>query len=302
MTALGRLGALGLLIVMGTMWGLQFAMLKLAAESGHAEINVLTTALVLLSVIFTGILLARREIFRLTAERLLFFVVIGLLGYVVPLAAALHAAPHITAGLLTLIATLAPVVTISVALLLRSEAVSMRRLLAVAFGSAAVLFILWPEVTLPDFGAAGWMAVALIVPFCYGVESVYIARYWPLGLTALQAVTGETLMATAMMLPVFALYGEPIMPSASWSSGHMAIGVFVLAGVIESLIYFYLIQKTGGVFVSFGTFISLFAGIAWGIVLFSEVHDLAVWFAVAALCVSLALATRDRPVPIAARD
>jgi len=141
------------------------------------------------------------------------------------------------------------------------------------------------------------MVIALVVPLCYGIEPIYIAANWPRGFTALQAVTGETLFAAVMMMPIFLLFGDPLGSNVLWSSAELAILVFVAAGVIESLLYFYLIQKTGGVFVSFGTFISLFAGIAWGIVLFSEVHDSIVWLAVGALCLALALASINPHAP-----
>lgn len=282
---------------MGALWGLQFAMLKLAATQGLSEINILTITLVLLSVIFTIILLLQSEMFRITRERVLFLTIIGLLGYIFPLLAALHAAPHISAGILTLIATMAPVVTISIAMLLRTETVTFQRIIAIMLGVLSVLFVLWPQDEFQENGTTYWMIIALILPICYGIESIFIAKYWPSGVTTLQAVTGETLMATAMIVPVFIIYGEPISANSDWSTGALAIAIFVIAGVIESFIYFYLIEKTGGVFVSFGTFIALFAGIAWGIVLFSESHGTSVWVAVFTLCLSLCFAIADRPVP-----
>ena len=64
--------------------------------------------------------------------------------------------------------------------------------------------------------------------------------------------------------------------------------------VVESVLYFYLISKTGGVFVTFAGFVSLFAGIGWGVLLFAESHGAMVWFAVGLLCVSLFLACWER--------
>ena len=293
-TSLTRWVALALLVVMGVLWGLQFAMLKLAAERGLSEVDTLMIALVLLSVIFTIILLVRQQTFRITVKLINFLAIIGLLGYIFPLLAALHAAPHIPAGILTLIATLVPVITILIATLLKTEPVSVQRMIAVGLGVIAVLLVLWPELELPGYGNTYWIFVALVVPFCYGIESIYIASSWPRGMTSLQVVTAQTLVATLLFLPVFFFYGNPGAVGSNWSGGEVAILIFVLAGVIESLIYFYVIEKTGGVFVSFASFISLFAGIAWGILLFSESHGLVVWFAVAATFVSLLLATSGK--------
>ena len=57
--------------------------------------------------------------------------------------------------------------------------------------------------------------------------------------------------------------------------------------------YFWLIRTTGGVLVSFGTFVSLFAGIGWGMAIFSESHGPAVWVAVLVLVGALALVCLD---------
>ncbi len=286
--------ALGLLVIMGAMWGLQFAMLKLAASGGYSEINILILALAMLSVLFCIIMVARQQSFAMNRERLRFLLITAVLGYVVPLGMTLHVSAHIPAGILAMIGCLAPVVSVIVALALRTEAVSGQRRLALVFGLIAIVLVLWPELSLPSGGAAWWMVLMLAVPLCYGVESIYAAARWPAGWSPLQAVTGETIMALFLVAPFFALYGQPVTAVPVWTAAEWAIVVFVGAGIIESLIYFYLIRTTGGVFVSFGTFVSLFAGIGWGMALFGESHSAIIWAAVAILCVALALACFER--------
>lgn len=293
--SLGQGPASGLLLIMGGCWGLQFAMLKLAAGGGYSDLAVLVLAMALLSVVFVALLVLRRELFRLTRERLGFLLVTSVLGYLAPLWAALYAASHLPAGILTLMASLTPIATVATALALRTERVSVQRILAVILGAIAVCLVLGPELELPGYGTFHWLLVALIMPLCYGVESIYIARFWPAGLTPLQAVTGESVMAALLVLPLFVITGGTLSWPPTWSAAELAIGLFVAAGVVESLLYFFLIQRTGGVFVTFGGFVSLFAGIGWGIVLFSETHGQHVWAAVAVLCVSLFLACWQRP-------
>ena len=65
--------------------------------------------------------------------------------------------------------------------------------------------------------------------------------------------------------------------------------LFVLAGLIEIVLYFYIIQHTGAVLINFGFFISLFSGIAWGMLIFDEQHGAAVWGAVAVLLGALGM-------------
>ena len=297
-----RVGATALLLVMGILWGLQFAMLKQAAQGGYSDLTVMMIALILLSIIFLLIAIIKRERFRPSMTLFVFFVVTAFFGYVAPLAAALYAASELSAGVLVLFASMTPLITISIVLLLRTETVSAGRIVAVGLGILSVTLILWPEFELPNRGKALWMLVALVIPVSFGTESVYTARFWPAGLSALHAVTGATVAAAFLVAPVFILSGNSFPEALSWNDAEVAILVFVGAGVIESLLYFVLIQKTGGVFVSFGNFVSLFAGLIWGILLFSEVHTNFTWFAVGILIAALVLASKDPLLPVKIHD
>ena len=289
----GQWSGLLLLLIMGTLWGLQFAMLKLATERGLSEIGTLMIALVLLSGVFLVVMVLRKEVMKPTAKLLLFFIWVALLGYVIPLMVALYAMQHVPAGIVTLMATLSPVVTIIAATAFRSEKVSFGQFAAVVMGAVAVLLVFWPELESPDYGNAYWLSLALLIPLCYGIESVWIAVFWPRGLNSLQVVTGETIVAAFMVAPVFFFFDNSTIQFVGWSVVELAVTVFVIAGVVESFIYFHLIERSGGVFVSFGNFVAMIAGIAWGILLFSEVHGVFVWFAVIAAMLSLLLATRN---------
>lgn len=287
-----RLGLLMLLLVQGVAWGAQFSMLKLAIQGGYDEITVLFIAVTLISVGYFGFLFFGRGLFYLTRERVTFFVITAVLGYVIPLLGAIYAAPYLPAGIMTLIACLTPVVTISVALLLRTERVSRRRILAVALGTVATVLVLAPQLQLPGFGVVKWMLLIGLVPLCYGVESIYIAARWPDGLDVWQVGFGEAAFAAVLLFPIFLVFANP--PSTFiWSNAETGILLFVLAGLIEVVLYFYIIQKTGGVVISFSNFVSLFAGIGWGILIFGESHGVDTWFAVLVLLAALGLVCAD---------
>ena len=288
-----RLWPLLVLLLMGITWGLQFAVLKLAVERGRAELNVLMMALILISVVYAVLVALRGRAFRPTREQAVFFVNIGLMGYIAPMGATLYAAPYVPAGIITLLASLAPMVTFAVALGLRTEAVSKARIGAMLLGCASVVLVLAPQTELPGHGALAWMALVLVVPLCYGVESIYVAARWPEGLGVLEVGLGEAAAAALLTVPLFLLFGEPASFGFEASVADLAILVFVLCGVFEVLMYFWLVRVTGGVLVSFGTFISLFAGLVWGMIIFSEAHDASVWLAVLVLVAALALVCID---------
>ncbi len=279
-------------IVQGAAWGTQFVMLKLAAEGGYDELTVLFIAMFLLSACYFVILLVRRSRFRLTVKSLEFFAITGLLGYALPLAATLHAAPHLPAGVITLMICFTPVISIAVALLARTERVSRTRLVAVALGMAAAVMVLAPQLSLPELGILEWMLLVGLVPLCYGIESIYVDRHWPEGFDIWQVGFGEAAAAMILVAPLVIVFGEP-WPEPTWTTAEAGIVVFSLIGLVEIVLYFWLINRTGGVLVNFCVFAALLAGIAWGIVLFGERHDMAVWGAAALLLAAMALLARE---------
>ncbi len=281
------------LLLMGTIWGLQFAMLKLAVESGRSELNVLLMALVLISVVYAILVALRGRAIRFTRENLVFFVIIAILGYILPMGSTLYAAPHLPAGIITLFASLSPIATFAVAIGLRTEPVSRIRIGAMLLGCVSALLVLAPQAELPGYGALVWMLLVLIVPLTYGVESIYVAARWPKGLGVLELGLGEAIVAAILTLPLFFVFGDPASFGIGFSVADLAIVVFVLCGVFEILMYFWLIRTTGGVLVTFGTFVALFAGIAWGMAIFSERHGPLVWLAVLFLVGALALVCLD---------
>ena len=282
-----------ILVAMGSVWGLQFSMLKLAVQSGYDELNALLLALVLISAVYAVMMGIRRAWFRLDRARLEFFVIIAIIGYILPMGATLYAAPAVPAGILTLIASFAPVVTFAVALGLRTEPVSRIRIGAMVLGCVSVGLVLAPQLELPGRGALSAMLLALVVPVCYGVESVYVAARWPEGLSVMQVGFAEAAGAAILTVPLTFAFGDPDAFRVQWSMAEFAILVFVVCGVFEVFMYFYLVRTTGGVLVSFGTFIALFAGIAWGMVIFGESHGATTWFAVSILVAALALVCVD---------
>lgn len=290
-----RFVALLSLLVMGAMWGLQFSMLKFAALSEAGEIDLLLITLLFLVVAFSAYVLVRGESLRLPLDWLPFLLVIALVGYVIPLGITLWVAPHVSVGVLSLVACLAPVLTVGFALILRTEQVSLTRILAVLLGLASVMVILWSELQLPGSGAALWICAATLITLAYGFEPVYVHANWPRGMSSAQLIAGEAIVAAVLVFPAWLVFGNPIDQSLVNRSTLGPLLVFALAGIVETLLYFHLIRTSGGVFVSFGTFVSLFAGIAWGMVLFDERYGPEVWLAVGLLLGALVLSLRSQP-------
>jgi len=139
-----------LLFLLGSIWGLHFSIIKIAAESGlaYSGIAAITTFGVFSGL--TAIALARWKFPRWNRSTILFYFVCGILGYVAPFLIELAVARHLTAGLLTLIVATAPVWTILIAVLARVEKVSPRQTIGIIIGLCSVVILLIPDTGVTD--------------------------------------------------------------------------------------------------------------------------------------------------------
>ena len=124
----------------------------------------------------------------------------------------------------------------------------------------------------------------------------FTSRRWPENINPFQLVAGETLLAVVLVFPFAVVFGAPLSVPQEWGRAEIGILVFVLAGAVESWIYFHLINSRGSVLVSFGYFVALFAGIGWGMLIFAETHSPATWLSVGLLVLALWL-VRPREEP-----
>ncbi len=293
-TAAGWAGAV-LLLLLGATWGLQFTLLKIASESRLGELAILTGSMALLAVAYLATLAVRREWFSPSWRHVRFFVISGLFGYVLPLGGVLWVADGLSAGLIVLYTeALDPVFTLAIVLLLRTEPVTRRRLLAVAIAITGVALAMWPDlVSSVDARALGLMIVQ-IVPLAYAIDGVYVSSRWPQDLSALQVVTGEAIAGTAMLLPIWLVVEDFGDLPAAIGTAEWAILAFVPVSYLEVYLYFHLLRTRGALFVAFGCFVSLFAGVLWGVALLGERHGPLVWLAVLLVALALNLMTVRR--------
>lgn len=277
-----------LLFVLGASWGLQFTLLKISTGGHLGELGILTACMVLLAAAYMVSVAIKKDWFRPTRQHSQFFVISGLFGYVIPLGGIILVADYLSAGLIVLYSeAMIPVFTIAIALVLRTERVTNRRLTAVAVALSGVAVALWPELVSSSSARLEGLLMVFIIPLAYAFDGVYVAARWPEDLSPLQVVTGEAMAAAAMLLPFwFILEGFTGLPE-SIGPGGWAILAFVPVSYVEVYVYFYLLRTVGAVFVSSGSFVSLFAGSLWGMTLLGEQPPPSVWIAVGLVVLAL---------------
>jgi drug/metabolite transporter (DMT)-like permease len=303
-----KLTQLALLFILGSGWGLQFTLLKIATDADLDEFGIVTVSMVLIAAFCLLAMAWRKAWFRPTRRHLRFFLIGGLFGFAAPLTAVVLAAEHLSAGLIVFCESLTPVLTVAIALAMRTEALTMLRVAAIALGMLGAAVVLWPELIMPEGGRTVCLLIALTIPVAYAIDGIYVVTRRPADLSSLQVVSGQVVAGAAVLLILsYGLGGwQPLaMPfggdasSGGWGAGEWAILVFVPVTCFEIFLYFHLLRSAGAVFVSAGSFVSLFAGVFWGMALLGEQHPSSIWLAVVLVAAALGLINSGQVAPAA---
>ncbi|MEM7222137.1 MAG: DMT family transporter [Pseudomonadota bacterium] len=284
-----RLGAFGLLLVMGAAWGATLSLAKIAvAEGGHPIglaqwVTTCSGLFLLLAATLSGRLSRpNRQVARFSA-------VCGLVGSVLPALAMFAAAKHLAAGVLAISLATMPLMTYGLSVLLRVERAQRRRLLGVLLGLAAVALMVAPETSLPQAGLAPWVLLALTGSFGYACENLFIALRRPPGLDGLMLACGRQIAAALMLTPVALGLGVSVPLVAPWGALQWSVSAMAALTAVAFTCFLHVIRTAGPVFASQTAYIITIAGVLWGMALFGERHSPWIWAALALMLAGLSL-------------
>ena len=276
-----------LVALLGTAWGLQYAMAKMVSEEDVPAIGALFTVHAVLAVGFLAYTVLAGKRFGLTRPRIAFFCVVALFGTIGQLGLELLVAHHVSAGELTLIVSLMPVFVVPLAALFRTDHISPRKIFGLVAGCAAAIAILLPS-AFSDQGSDGhWIVLTFLVPLFAAIALVIMAKCWPKGLDAAQVATGNLVAGSVLLIPVTLWSGDRVGFSVGWGAGDWAVFGFMVTVAAEYYLMALLTRLSGAVYTSCSDFVAICAGLGWSYLFFAEVPT--AWSIVAALFCMAAL-------------
>lgn len=278
-----------LVLILGSIWGAHFSVVKIASESGLPIGGIIVATASGAALVLVIICCLRRRLPPVSRAHLQFYIMCALLSYGLPFMVELVVAKYLAASLLAIIVTTDPVFTTAIAVIARKQGVTAKRVLGLSVGAAASLVVLIPGIALPTPELLGWTLVAFAVPLSYAVYHNYVASAWPPNMDAWQAGTGEAVISFAIFLPVAAWQGDLSALNTNWSAGHWAIFLMVISGVLEAYLYFEIVRRAGAVFVSQTNFVTVVTGVLWGMIVFGELPSHWLWLGAICLIYSLYL-------------
>jgi drug/metabolite transporter (DMT)-like permease len=283
-----------MLACLGAGWGLTQPLTKIAVSEGYRQFGLIFWQLAITAALVGGVALLTGRTLPLTRPALRCYLIIALVGTVLPNAASYQAAVYLPSGILSILLSLIPMLALPLALAMGNDTFQWRRIAGLGLGLVGVLLIALPETSLPDRAMLAFLPLALIAPFFYAFEGNYVARWGTAGLDPVQVMAGASITGLVIALPLALLSGQWIDPRGPWERPDHAL---VLASVIHAGVYtgyVWIVGRAGAVFAAQVSYLVTGFGVIWAMVLLGERYSLWVWAAFGVMIVGLVL-VQPRP-------
>jgi drug/metabolite transporter (DMT)-like permease len=298
---MSRLSTALVLLAIGLILGSTIPLTKIAVSSGHQPPGLIFWQLFFSSIVLAGINLRRKVALTFNRRKLVYFLVIGLIGTIFPNSFSYLAAAQLPGGVMAIIIASVPMFSLAIANTLRIERFSLIRLVGVLLGAVAVSVLILPETSLPEPDKAIFVLVALMAPLCYGAEGNYIAKRAPRDLDAVTTLLGASVLGTFIAAPLALATGTWVDLSAPWGTPEWALLFTSLFHVAAYSSYIWLVGVAGPVFSSQVAYVVTLTGVFLSALILSESYSSWVWMALIMMLGGLAL-VQPRAVALEVRD
>ena len=253
------------LVILGAIWGASFLFTRIAVPTlGPAwlvAVRIGSGALFLLG----AALLLRRTLQAQGNVR--HYVILGFFNTGLPFLLFAYAATQLTASLLSILNSTAPIWGAVIGAVLTRTLPPTRVLAGLATGSAGVILLVLKDASATQAGALLPVLAAVAAPFCYGLASHY-AKAKTGHIEPMAAAHGSMWGALLCLAPatLFAPFPAAVSPGV----GGAALALGVLCTGIAYLMYFRLVRDVGATSALTVTFLIPLFGILWGVVFLGE--------------------------------
>lgn len=272
-----------ILLIMGIGWGGTQPLGKIAASTGYPPFGLIFWQLVVCVVVLGGLTLVRGKGLPLHRAALRFYAVVAVLGTLVPNFTFYLSVARLPAGIMSIVISAVPLIAFPLSVMLGMDRFGWRRAAGLGLGLTGVCLIALPGASLPDPAMAAYLPLALVGPFFYALEGLYVARTGMSGMDAVQAMFGASLVGLILCLPIALAMGQfYVMPFPPGPVDWALIGSSALHALLYAT-YVWLAARAGAVFASQSSYIVTAAGVCWAMLLLGERFSSWVWIAAAVM-------------------
>lgn len=293
-----RLILIALLVTIGAAWGITQPFAKIAVSEGYRHFGIIFWQFVLSGLFLLAVNRVRRRGLSLAPNHVALYVIIALIGTLLPNSASYTAAIHLPSGILSIVLSLVPMISFPIAMALGMDRFSGLRFLGLVLGFSAILLIALPEASLPEPSMVWWLPMALVAPAFYAIEGNFVARYGTAGLDPVQLLLGASLVGCVLAAPLALMTGQWISPLPPYGAPDRAIVGSSIAHALAYSGYVWMVGRAGAVFAAQVSYLVTAFGILWAWLLLGETYSGWVWAAIALMFAGLFLVQPRRAEPV----
>jgi drug/metabolite transporter (DMT)-like permease len=288
------------LVFCGGIWGLVPTLAKTAVEAGAHPFGLTWWQAVGGGTLVLLITILRGKRLPLDGYHLKFYAFCGLVGTILPTIILFYAARHVSAGVIAILMAAVAIAAYPMCIALHIDTAQTRRVVGLGLGLVGVGFLIFPVVGLGQSDPL-WVVTALLIPFAYAAENVYVALKSPRNTDAVTLVTGMLLMGGLLVTPLVIATGTWYHIAWPFSTAEWSVIAIFAINVLSYALFLNLIYAAGPVFASMSGYFAVLTGIIWGMVLLGETHGSWFWVALVSMLAGMML-VRQRAVERSARS
>lgn len=281
----GRWFLVLVLVILGVGWGSTQSLGKFATATGHQPFGLIFWQLVIGALVLGVVSMVRGKGMLFTRAAMRFYVVIALIGTIIPNATFYAAVVHLPAGIMSILISTVPLIAFPLALALGIDRFSALRAIGLGLGILGVALIAAPG---GEAVSLGWLALAMVGPIFYATEATYVAWGGTAGMDAVQAMFGVSVVGAVMVAPMAIATGQWVDP-LPFGKAEAAMVILAVVHAVVYAAYVWLAGRAGSVFASQSAYLVTGSGVIWAMVLLGERFQPVVWIALAVMLAGVAL-------------
>ena len=282
------------LVVMGAGWGITQPFTKIAVSTGYGHFGLVLWQMVIGAALMGTVCALRRVALPLNVAALRLYLILAMIGTVLPNSISYQAAVHLPAGIMSLLISTVPMFAFVIALMLGNDHFRWRRVFGLIFGLVGVLLIVAPAVDLGQDIPAGWAAIYIITALFYAFEGNYVNKWGTLNLDPFQVMFGASMVGVIIVAPLTFATGQFILPTVPFPKAQLALIAGSVVHVLVYASYVWLVGRAGAVFAVQVSYMVTGFGLLWANLILGEAYAPTIWLALAAMFVGMYL-VQPRP-------
>jgi drug/metabolite transporter (DMT)-like permease len=278
-----------ILLVLGAGWGLTMPLTKIAVSDGYKHFGLIFWQLVIGAAVMSVIAGVQGKRLPLGMPQLRIYVMIALIGSVLPNSASYQAAVHLPSGVMSILLSMIPMWAFPIALVLALDRFEWRRVGGLVLGLSAVLLLVLPGADTSGAIPVFWVMIGLISGLFYACEGNIVARWGTAGLDPIQVLWGASIVGAVITLPLALASGQWIDPRPPYGAPDLALALSSVTHVLVYAGYVWLVGRAGPVFAVQVSYLVTLCGVLWSKLILGEAYPPVIWASLAFMLAGLYL-------------